>query len=193
MLQALELAPRCHRIMLFLLPEPTVAETMEQKGRTDWAPDFRGKRLHPSRLHVTTSLFGQFRERPDYLIDDLKTALNEIRFMPFWIGFDWMCSFGGGDNRPRVLACSNADSFHYFRRTVRKTLAGAGFEDRLRPKIDPHVTLFYDRRAAPSVRIDTIGWMVREFVLVDSWVGLTRHEILGRWTLNDPLMSPTMH
>src|SRR5271154_5642836 len=136
MMQTLELAPHCHRVMLFLLPEPTVAETIEQKGRTDWAPDFRGKRLHWSRLHVTTCLFAQCPDRPDRLIEDIKTALNEVRFMPFWMGFDWVCSFGSGGNCPRVLACSNDDKFQYLRQRVRKAVSDAGYADRLRPKHD---------------------------------------------------------
>ena len=183
--------PLYHKIMLFLMPDRTVAEAIELKGRVDWAPDFKGKRLPWNRLHVTTNLFGKSLDRPNCLIEDLKAALSEVRFMPFWMGFDWVCSFGARDKRPRVLASGDIGKFQHFRRSVRGTLADAGIKDFLPSKIDPHVTMFYDRRAAPSVRIDTIGWTVREFVLVDSWVGLTRHEILGRWVLNDPIMRPT--
>lgn len=189
-----EQAPRCHSLMLFLMPDRVIAETIAQRCQTDWAPDFRGKRLPWDRLHVTTCLFSQTPDRPDVsVVEDLKAALDEVRFMPFWMGFDWMCSFGAGGKRPRVLASSDDIHFHYFRRSIRDAVTAAGYKDHLRPKHDPHVTMFYERQPAPKVRIDTIGWQVREFVLVDSWVGLTRHEILGRWTLNDPLMSPNKH
>jgi 2'-5' RNA ligase len=194
MAQIIERAPRYHSIMLFLMPNVTTRETIDLKSRTEWAPDFRGKRIAAARLHVTTSLFLQSIERPDSrLIADLINVLSEVRFMPFWIGFDGMCSFGARDKRPRVLTCSNDDKFQYFRQSVRQTVGAAGYEDHLRRKHDPHITLFYERNPVLRVGIDTIGWTVREFVLVDSWVGLERHEILGRWTLNDPLMSPIMH
>lgn len=194
MITAFGRAPRYHSLMLFLMPEQAIAETIARRCQTDWAPDFMGKRLPWNRFHVTTSLFSQTLDRPDGgLVEELKSALDEVRFMPFWMGFDWMCSFGAGDNRPRVLASSDDTHFHYFRRSIRDAVTAAGYKDHLRPKHDPHVTLFYERQPAPKVRIDTVGWMVREFVLVDSWVGLGRHEILGRWALNDPLMSPTKH
>jgi hypothetical protein len=99
--------------------------------------------------------------------------------MPFWIGFGRVCGLGARDKRHPVLACSNADNFEYFWRHVRETAASAGLKDLLNRK-STRKSRYFMTAAAPRGQINTIGWAVREFVLVDSWVRLTRHEILGR-------------
>jgi 2'-5' RNA ligase len=50
----------------------------------------------------------------------------------------------------------------------------------------PHVTLVY-RDGEPVTRlVEGFAWSAREFVLIESLVGLTQHHLLGRWTLSAP-------
>jgi RNA 2',3'-cyclic 3'-phosphodiesterase len=48
---------------------------------------------------------------------------------------------------------------------------------------EPHLTLRYDKRPAPAWEITLPGWTASEFVLVSSPQGMTRHEVIARWTL----------
>ena len=60
----------------------------------------------------------------------------------------------------------------------------AGFARRERGgAATPHLTLLYDRRKLEEQPIDEIGWSVRDFVLIHSLYGLSRHVPLGRWPL----------
>jgi 2'-5' RNA ligase len=45
------------------------------------------------------------------------------------------------------------------------------------------MTLLYDDRSVAEQAVETIGWTAREFVLVHSLLGQTRHIPLGRWPL----------
>jgi 2'-5' RNA ligase len=45
--------------------------------------------------------------------------------------------------------------------------------------------MLYDGRLVAGQPVEPIRWVVREFVLVHSLLGQTRHEVLGRWALRD--------
>ncbi len=66
---------------------------------------------------------------------------------------------------------------------IHQALADALIVGRREPIIKPHVTMLRDRRATPTEFITPVRWWVREFVLIDSLYGESRHEILGRWPL----------
>jgi RNA 2',3'-cyclic 3'-phosphodiesterase len=48
----------------------------------------------------------------------------------------------------------------------------------------PHVTLLYDKRVIDEQPIEPISWTVREFVLVRSLHGQSRHIDVARWQLH---------
>ena len=48
----------------------------------------------------------------------------------------------------------------------------------------PHITLSYDKHEVEEeALIAPIKWTVREFVLIKSFIGKGRYEVLGRWPL----------
>lgn len=49
----------------------------------------------------------------------------------------------------------------------------------------PHLTLFYASRPITPRAIKPIRFLVDEFVLIHSELGLTRYNILDRWRLKD--------
>jgi 2'-5' RNA ligase len=51
------------------------------------------------------------------------------------------------------------------------------------PRFTPHLTLLYDNRYVEGRDVEPIAWSVREFVLIHSVLGKTRHIHLGRWPL----------
>jgi 2'-5' RNA ligase len=54
---------------------------------------------------------------------------------------------------------------------------------RVHPISTLHVTLLYDKRVVDEQPIEPISWTVREFVLVRSLHGQTRHTDVARWQL----------
>jgi 2'-5' RNA ligase len=57
--------------------------------------------------------------------------------------------------------------------------AAAEVEDAFKP----HVTLLRDPLRAKPLRVNPIVWTVRDFVLIHSLLGQTKHVHLGRWPL----------
>jgi 2'-5' RNA ligase len=59
--------------------------------------------------------------------------------------------------------------------------ATAGHRNRL---YVPHLTLFYDVCRIELRLPEPIEWTVSEFVLINSLVGQSRYDVLGRWALS---------
>ncbi len=47
----------------------------------------------------------------------------------------------------------------------------------------PHMTLLRDAHVLPEQPVTPVGWMAREFVLLQSLIGKGLHVELGRWSL----------
>jgi len=61
----------------------------------------------------------------------------------------------------------------------------AGFSvNGVKSSYTPHVTLLYDSQRVVQQAVETVAWTVREFVLVHSLLGQTRHIALMRWSLS---------
>nr|WP_244530582.1 2'-5' RNA ligase family protein [Salaquimonas pukyongi] len=123
---------------------------------------------------------------------DIATALRaaaRVRVHGFDIGFDRLCAFGRGERRAIVLRCSSgASPASSLRRNLIRELVRSGLWWG-RGKFTPHLTLLWDRSPVPEICLDApICWTVRDFVLVRSLVGCSRHIDLGRWPLALPPM-----
>jgi 2'-5' RNA ligase len=182
-------SPLYHRILFFVPPPPLLAHRIASSARDERRVHaLMGKPLPPERLHVTAIHLGDYSDYPAGPIARATRAAETVTFGPFEMAFDRVGSFTAGDKRPLVLTCGTGlADFHAFRSRLRMALRAAGLTDRLRPKITPHMTLLYDRRAVPEHSIDPIKWVARDFVLVDSLVGMTQHVELGRWSLDEGL------
>ena len=58
-----------------------------------------------------------------------------------------------------------------------------GVTERPGYRFSPHLTLGYRIGEPFSERVAPVSWTADEIVLIDSHVGRTRHEVLGRWRL----------
>lgn len=105
----------------------------------------------------------------------------EINAVSFDVEFDRMMSLGGG---AVVLGGGDGvDELMVFRHLLGKSLQNAG----LRPRrgFTPHMTLMYGKSVVVEQPVDPFRWRATEFALVNSHVGKSHHEILGRWPLKD--------
>jgi 2'-5' RNA ligase len=74
-------------------------------------------------------------------------------------------------------------ALHMFRECLRAALLRAHLAVYSGARFSPHVTLLYGGQPMPEIPVDTVSWRVKEFVLIDSFVGRNRHVELGRWRL----------
>jgi 2'-5' RNA ligase len=184
-LTGLEAAPRpTDRLFFAIFPDAAAATRvaeLAQHLRGEYG--LRGKLLTTERFHVTLHHLGDYVGLPQDVVAMATEAAAGVAMPPFDVAFDRAVSFSG---RPRSLplVLSGGDGVAALR-TFQQALGVGMMKARLRPEknFTPHMTLLYGDRAVTERNVETVGWTVREFVLVHSLLGRTRHIPLARWPL----------
>ena len=115
-------------------------------------------------------------------VQKAQQAAARVRMPAFEVCFDQVGSFSGGRQHPFVLRSEHgADLLHDLHRELARCLQGVG--DKPEPAFTPHLTLLYDKRRLPLQPVQPLRWLVREFVLVRSYLGQTRYQMEGCWAL----------
>ncbi|HPF72557.1 MAG: 2'-5' RNA ligase family protein [Rhodanobacteraceae bacterium] len=171
-----------------LFPDAAAVEAIVdiQRQLVD-AHELSGRPIAPERLHVTLQHLGDFAGLPSGLVTSAERAAASLRASGFEIHFDQAGSFASRRRQcPCVLTCSDAGDepgIHDFQRVLTNALLREGIDLPDPGRFTPHVTLLYDRHPLETTAIKPLGWLAREFVLIQSLLGQTRHIVLGRWSL----------
>ncbi|MGK9233161.1 2'-5' RNA ligase family protein [Inquilinus limosus] len=176
------------RIFFAILPSPADAAMIRAQAealRLDLG--LRGRLQPPEVLHISLQSVGEYQSLPFALVDRAMRAAWTIELPRFEVTFDRVTSFGAGSGaRPVVLRCQEgnaalSDLYEAFDPAME---AVGLYRRHTRPRFSPHMTILYDRRIVPQTRLDApITIPVRDFALVHSLYGESRHLILGRWPL----------
>ncbi|MDX3928197.1 MAG: 2'-5' RNA ligase family protein [Shinella sp.] len=143
-------------------------------------------RLRPqAMMHVTMRSLGSYDVVPEELLFAISAAMPAVTATAFEIVLDHAMSFQNRRKKPLVL-CSSLPLHPLFelRECLIDAMRAAGIKSRGEKKFTPHMTLFYPRESLPRTPIEQpLVWTAREFVLVQSVVGKSRHLRLDRWPL----------
>ncbi|HZZ02615.1 2'-5' RNA ligase family protein [Paraburkholderia sp.] len=149
----------------------------------------KSKPLAANRLHVTLLHLGNFAGGlPSARVDAAMSAAASIRMEPFSVEFDNALSFALKP-RPGPLVLGGGEGvvgLHALHEALAVALQNAGFGDRAvspNTSYTPHVTLAYGMPSIATRPVEAVSWNVREFALVHSLLGRTRHVVLARWRL----------
>ena len=151
-----------------------------------------GPPLAANRLHVTLMSFGTGVGPVPGRVTRVARAIGDaVRFSSFEISFDRAASFARSHrNRPYVLL---GDDGVIDAKMLHKKLAGAALryssDERVFQRFTPHATLLYDDLQLSEQKIEPISWAVEEFVLIESWVGQTKHIVRGCWFSSQCLLA----
>ena len=136
--------------------------------------------VRPENLHMTLGIVSQTKERNYFIGSRLDTALAEKPLPSCVVRFGRVRGGAGG---AALYTRSRQDEL----RAARRELLGclASHDIAVRETKRAHITLGYDSCAfAP---FDLLAeWVPREVLLIESEVGLTKHNVLGRWPLLPP-------
>jgi 2'-5' RNA ligase len=145
----------------------------------------RGRLLDRLCLHITLHGVGEYEGLPRSRIAQANEAASSVSMPAFDVGFDRAMSFGGnGQNRPLVLRGSFGQTeLRRPHRLLGEAMRRVGLGKRVRKSFTPHVTMLYDPRTVAEKSVPPVRWTVREFALVHSPQGHSRHHQLGRWEL----------
>lgn len=151
--------------------------------------------LAADRLHVSLAGFGEFPRVPPKLVRLLSDAASAVAVNAFDVSFDRVMTFGNrsdGRKRPTVLLCRDGSAeLIDLQKCLNAALAGVGLVRT--SAFVPHVTLLYDHATISEHAIDPVRWTVREFHLIDSLHGLTKHIRIGRWALEEKNQQSNMN
>lgn len=141
-----------------------------------------GHLLAPERLHITLHHLGDYAGLPPSLLARVQQLAARVRLPGFEVCFDQVGSFASSRQCPFVLRSeSGAELLHGLHQELGRCLQGVG--SRSDHAFTPHMTLLYDPRRLPVQPVQPIRWLVREFVLIRSFLGQTRYQLEGRWQL----------
>lgn len=169
-----------------VFPEPPAAVRIAQLAR-DLRCRFglRGRPLLTARFHSSLYGFDSCDVTSATVVAKARQAAAIVTARPFRVSFDCATSFSGKDGRcPLVLMGEDGviglTMLYSSLCTAMRTM---GFPLKAHSSFTPHVTLLYDARRIDEQPIEPICWTVREFVLVFSLIGRTKHVPLERWQL----------
>ena len=172
-----------------LLPDEQARAEMARAGeRFRKSHRLIGTPVDPDDLHLTLCEMG----KPEWLqlpLDDvLMAAAGQVRVTGFPMALDSAMRLSAArDNQyPFVLGADNpsAAAALVLRRAIAQAQQQLGLHVAGISSYLPHVTLLRGSNIdAVQESMAPIGWMAREFVLIRSFFGQSRHEVIGRWPL----------
>jgi 2'-5' RNA ligase len=144
-----------------------------------------GRRIAADLLHITLRGVGAYDGLPNFIIERACEAGATVSTSPFPLMFDRAMSFNGGRGKRPLVLCPSHDLAGLFRLhdVLGEAMKRARVGRHLRSHFTPHMTLLYDSRVVPELRIEPILVEVRDFVLVHSMIGQQKHIELARWPL----------
>ena len=171
--------PVLHRPFFALVPPRPLARRVA--AAAGWFQRGPGG-LPAERLHLTLFILDDMVELPPDVTDALRDIGASLRLAPFEVVLD-MASGGG---RSIALRPSHRnDSLARLHGLLADGARARGIAERPGYRFAPHMTLGYRIGESFSQRVAPVAWTADEIVLIDSHVGRTRHEVLGRWPLVD--------
>jgi RNA 2',3'-cyclic 3'-phosphodiesterase len=162
-----------------------VARVTDMSRRLRRANGLKGRPIPPGCLHVSLHGLGDYSALPDMIVEAAKAAGGSVRLPPVEVSFDRAMSFAGnGEKRAFVLrAGGDMAGLTTLHRTLGAAMKRAGLGQWVAPGFTPHMTLLYDEQIVEDRPIGAIRWTARDFVLIHSLLGQTRHMELARWPL----------
>ena len=145
----------------------------------------KGSPLATKRFHVSLHRLGGRAELPHDIVALASEAAASVTMPPFEVRFDRAMSFRGRPgSRPLVLLGSDGvAALIAFQQILGTAMKQTGLGRWVDADYKPHLTLLYDSRSLAEQRVEPVSWTVREFVIVHSLLGQSRHSVLGRWLL----------
>ena len=173
------------RLFFAIFPDAQAAARIAQLAqRLRVEHGLHGHPIKTERFHVTLHHLGDHAGLRHDIVAVAKQSAATVTMSPFEVAFDHVMSFDRPRNRPLVLRGGDGlAALTGFERLLGTAMNKAGLGHWVKPGYTPHATLLYDDRSVAEQSVETIAWTAREFVLVRSLLGQTRHEPLARWPL----------
>ncbi|TNE37735.1 MAG: 2'-5' RNA ligase [Sphingomonadales bacterium] len=168
---------QCDRFFFAIRPDAETAAAIDAFVARE-VPE--GRRLPLAHQHVTLALTEDFADYPAGVVERLVLAGEEVKAASFEMRLTCLSA-----SRHSVALCLERlePSLIALQRAIAAAMTRQGVAMREGWRFNPHQTLCYRKGEAFTRMVEGFTWHVREFVLVRSLVGLSRHELVGCWPL----------
>jgi 2'-5' RNA ligase len=178
--------PNREDLYFAVLPEPDAAAAAAELGemlRTRY--DLIGKPYASDRLHISLNFVASMADLREDVVFAAMRAGSCVQMAPFKLSFDRLMSFGTGPNGAVVLRCDEGSAeLKRLHALLNAAMRDSGLRLFVKPNLTPHMTLIRGPNAITETVLEhPIRWTVRDFVLVHSAFGRSRHTHLDRWPL----------
>jgi len=171
-----------YRYFLGIRPEPQWYPLFQQIGAAIGQP------IRLDLLHLTLCVIAQVAERDPFILRRVQAALGGRRLHSFPVNLSRVVA---GPHGACARTFGRQDEIQDFYRGLVRLLRDCGIEPLHRKSgLHPHVTLGYASLPPELLKI-AIRWFPAELLLIESEVGLTRHNVLGTWPLL-PVRQPSL-
>jgi 2''-5'' RNA ligase len=182
-----ELAPGINYFFAVLPDDVARSEIASVGERFRKSHRIGGSLIGIESLHLSLCPMGKPERLRQPLESALLAAAGEVRAKGFVAALDSAMRFSARDGRfPFVLCADTAttESALQLRKVIAAAQSRVGLQVSGVSSFLPHVTLLQGH-AVDSIEesITPIQWQVHEFVLIRSFFGQSRHEVIGRWSL----------
>lgn len=184
------IAPGWVRYFFALVPPPEHAAALHAFAHGLRRSDgLRGWPIGPERYHLTLCGIERYGGAANEEIAALEKVGASMVSPGFTVAFDHVAGHGkSGDRQAIFLETSQTFAIlDKLQRSLRREMRARGF--RTPSKFGPHVTLLYDECSFSKLMVPPVSFPVREFVLVRSVHGESRHDHLARWPLGGGRLS----
>lgn len=174
------------RISFAALPDQAAAARIHALAERLKAENgFAGTLILPEHLHVTLFHLGDWISLPTEIVAIAKTAAGSVAAAPFPVTFRRVESFRNRTGVFPFVLTSEEAPWRPLRTALGASLKANGLGGAVHTDDDfkPHVTLLRDEVRIKPIAVEPISWTVRDFVLIHSLLGQTKHVHLGRWNL----------
>jgi RNA 2',3'-cyclic 3'-phosphodiesterase len=176
------------RLFFALLPDiDAAAQIVQCSQHLRRKLGLTGKAIAMERFHITLHFIDDYLGLPPRIVTTVSEAVATVAIPPFDVSLDRAKSFSHKPrNRPFVLIPSeDVSALNALQQALGAAMTKAHIGWPTARHFTPHLTLLYDDRCIEEHAIETVAWTAREFVLVHSLIGRTRHVPLARWPLRD--------
>jgi 2'-5' RNA ligase len=134
------------------------------------------------RLHFTLHHLGDYDIEHNGIVETARSAGASVTAGCFAVELDRATNFGG---MFVLTGGAGVAELKNFQRALGQSMTLAGLGKHVQKNFTPHVTVLYGDNDRREIAVEPIRWTVREFVLIHSLLGETKHTVLGRWNLRE--------
>ena len=166
-----------YRYFLGVRPNPLIRQMLARIAA------HAGQEMDPELFHLTLCVIAEVGERDPFLLPRVRAALADQLLCSFRVALGRV---RGGRKGAVVRTRGRQDEIQFFYRLLVRLLTTRGIEPMHRKSgLHPHVTLGHVACAFDPHKI-ALEWFPDELLLIESEVGRTRHNVIGRWPLLPP-------